>query len=263
MKLAQKDVIEISKSLEVKVSTQREREEELRSLLSRILGEDKPFYRVESYDISNTNGVDTVGAMVVFRNLKPVRKDYRRFRIRTIEGQDDYGSLREMLTRRFRRALENDKSFNILPDLILMDGGQGQVTSAEAVINALGLDVPVLGMAKDDSHRTRALVNGRGDEILLKDFPLLFKYCGTIQEEVHRFAIEYHRSLHNRNSIGSVLDEIPGIGPRKRTALLNHFESIKDIREADLEKLMECPGINETNARAIIEFFRVDKPHEV
>ncbi|MBQ4270874.1 MAG: excinuclease ABC subunit UvrC, partial [Clostridiales bacterium] len=221
MKLAEKDVIEISKTLEVKVQTQKERETELRNALSRILGYEKTGYRVESYDISNTNGVDTVGAMVVFRDLKPVRKDYRRFRIRTVEGPDDYGSLQEMLTRRFRRALENDRSFNILPDLILMDGGRGQVTSAQKVLMALGLEIPVLGLAKDDSHRTRALVNSEGQEILLKDYPLLFKYCGTIQEEVHRFAIDYHRSLHNRNSIGSVLDEIPGIGPKKRTALLN------------------------------------------
>jgi excinuclease ABC subunit C len=168
-----------------------------------------------------------------------------------------------MLMRRFRRALENDKSFNELPDLILMDGGRGQVTSAEKVLRALRLEIPVLGMAKDDSHRTRALVNGEGQEIMLKDYPLLFKYCGTIQEEVHRFAIDYHRSLHNRNSIGSVLDDIPGIGPKKRTALLNHFETIKDIREADKEKLMECPGINEKNAEEIIKFFGLEKQKQV
>ena len=263
LKLASRDVVEISKSLDIKVETQKEREQELRTALSRILGYEKRGYRVESYDISNTNGVDTVGAMVVFRDLKPVRKDYRRFKIRTVEGPDDYGSLQEMLMRRFRRALENDKSFNELPDLILMDGGRGQVTSAEKVLRALRLEIPVLGMAKDDSHRTRALVNGAGQEILLKDYPLLFKYCGTIQEEVHRFAIDYHRSLHNRNSIGSVLDDIPGIGPKKRTALLNHFETIKDIREADKEKLMECPGINEKNAEEIIKFFGLEKQKQV
>ena len=167
--------------------------------------------------------------MVVFSNLKPVKKDYRRFKIRTVEGQDDYGSLAEMLERRFRRALEGDSGFAALPDLILMDGGRGQVSTAEK----LGLDIPVLGMAKDDSHRTRALVNGHGDEVLLKDEPLLFKYCGTIQEEVHRFAIDYHRNLHNRNSIGSVLDNIEGIGPAKRNALLSSFDSVEDIKKAD------------------------------
>ena len=263
LKLASRDVVEISKSLDIKVETQKEREQELRTALSRILGYEKRGYRVESYDISNTNGVDTVGAMVVFRDLKPVRKDYRRFKIRTVEGPDDYGSLQEMLMRRFRRALENDKSFNELPDLILMDGGRGQVTSAEKVLRALRLQIPVLGMAKDDSHRTRALVNGEGQEILLKDYPLLFKYCGTIQEEVHRFAIDYHRSLHNRNTIGSVLDDIPGIGPKKRNALLNHFETIKDIREAGREKLMECPGITAKNADSIIEFFGLEKQKQV
>ena len=263
LKLASRDVVEISKSLDIKVETQKEREKELRTALSRILGYEKRGYRVESYDISNTNGVDTVGAMVVFRDLKPVRKDYRRFKIRTVEGPDDYGSLQEMLMRRFRRALENDKSFNELPDLILMDGGRGQVTSAEKVMRALRLEIPVLGMAKDDSHRTRALVNGEGQEILLKDYPLLFKYCGTIQEEVHRFAIDYHRSLHNRNTIGSVLDDIPGIGPKKRNALLNHFETIKDIKEAGREKLMECPGITAKNADSIIEFFGLEKHKQV
>ncbi len=263
LELAKRDVVEMSKTLEVKVTSQKEREEELRSTLSRILGNDKAYYRVESYDISNTNGVDTVGAMVVFRNLKAVRKDYRRFKIRTIEGQDDYGSLREMLSRRFRRALENDGSFNILPDLILMDGGLGQVTSAESVLRELGLSIPVLGMAKDDSHRTRALVNSLGQEIELKEYPLLFKYCGTIQEEVHRFAIEYHRSLHNRNTIGSVLDDIPGIGPKKRNALLKHFETIKDIKEANQEKLMECPGISKKDAESIVRFFGLDKNKEV
>ncbi|MBR4024931.1 MAG: excinuclease ABC subunit UvrC [Firmicutes bacterium] len=263
LKLASRDVVEISKSLDIKVETQKEREKELRTALSRILGYEKRGYRVESYDISNTNGVDTVGAMVVFRDLKPVRKDYRRFKIRTVEGPDDYGSLQEMLMRRFRRALENDRSFNELPDLILMDGGRGQVTSAEKVLRALRLEIPVLGMAKDDSHRTRALVNGEGQEILLKDYPLLFKYCGTIQEEVHRFAIDYHRSLHNRNTIGSVLDDIPGIGPKKRNALLNHFETIKDIKEAGREKLMECPGITAKNADSIIEFFGLEKHKQV
>ena len=263
LKLASRDVVEISKSLDIKVETQKEREKEQRTALSRILGYEKRGYRVESYDISNTNGVDTVGAMVVFRDLKPVRKDYRRFKIRTVEGPDDYGSLQEMLMRRFRRALENDRSFNELPDLILMDGGRGQVTSAEKVLRALRLEIPVLGMAKDDSHRTRALVNGEGQEILLKDYPLLFKYCGTIQEEVHRFAIDYHRSLHNRNTIGSVLDDIPGIGPKKRNALLNHFETIKDIKEAGREKLMECPGITAKNADSIIEFFGLEKHKQV
>ena len=264
LELARRDVVELSKTIELKVSSASEKEKALTEALSEILKRFYPqdaersrknSYRVESYDISNTNGVDTVGAMVVFSNLKPVKKDYRRFKIRTVEGQDDYGSLSEMLERRFRRALEGDRSFADMPDLILMDGGQGQVTAAEKVLEKLGLRIPVLGMAKDDSHRTRALVNGRGDELLLRDNPLMFKYCGTIQEEVHRFAIDYHRNLHNRNSIGSVLDNIEGIGPAKRNALLSSFASVEDIKKADVENLMKVKGITEKNARAIKEYF--------
>ena len=264
LELARRDVVELSKTIELKVSSASEKEKALTEALSEILKRFYPqdaersrknSYRVESYDISNTNGVDTVGAMVVFSNLKPVKKDYRRFKIRTVEGQDDYGSLSEMLERRFRRALEGDRSFADMPDLILMDGGQGQVTAAEKVLEKLGLRIPVLGMAKDDSHRTRALVNGRGDELLLRDNPLMFKYCGTIQEEVHRFAIDYHRNLHNRNSIGSVLDNIEGIGPAKRNALLSSFASVEDIKKADVETLMKVKGITEKNARSIKEYF--------
>ena len=264
LELARRDVVELSKTIELKVSSASEKEKALTEALSEILKRFYPqdaersrknSYRVESYDISNTNGVDTVGAMVVFSNLKPVKKDYRRFKIRTVEGQDDYGSLAEMLERRFKRALEGDSGFAVLPDLILMDGGRGQVSTAEKVLRGLGLDIPVLGMAKDDSHRTRALVNVYGDEILLKDDPLLFKYCGTIQEEVHRFAIDYHRNLHNRNTIGSVLDNIEGIGPVKRNALLSSFDSVEDIKKADMESLMKVKGITEKNARSIKEYF--------
>lgn len=257
--LARRDVVEMSKTLEVKVAAAKEKEDALRDAMKRLLGIEKEFYRVESYDISNTNGVDTVGAMVVFRNLKPVRKDYRRFKIKTVEGPNDYGSLQEMLYRRFKRAKADDPGFRNLPDLILMDGGQGQVTSAEKVLVAMGFSIPVLGMAKDDSHRTRALVNGNGQEYLLRENPLLFQYCGTIQEEVHRFAIEYHRSLHNRNSITSVLDHIQGIGPVKRNALLSHFQSIDDIKKADIQQLMEVPGITEKNAESIRAYFKQEK----
>ena len=136
-----------------------------------------------------------------------------------------------------------------------MDGGIGQVTSAEKVLRALGIDIPVLGMAKDDNHRTRALVNSRGDEFVLAKDPVLFRYCGRVQEEVHRFAIEYHRNLHNRNSIGSALDNINGIGPVKRNSLLTHFNSIEEIKNASEEELTAVPGITAANARAIREYF--------
>ena len=253
--LVKKDTEEMSKTIEDKVKSQQAKEKEIIDRFATILGERKDYYRIESYDISNTNGVDTVGAMVVFGNLKPIKKAYRRFKIKTVEGPDDYGALQEMLYRRFKRAKEGDPGFAILPDLILMDGGIGQVTSAEKVLVAMGLSIPVLGMAKDDKHRTRALVNGRGHELILTEDPVLFKYCGRLQEEVHRFAIEYHRSLHNRNSIGSVLDNIKGIGPVKRNALLAHFNSIEDIKKADIEELMKVENISMQNAMNIKEYF--------
>ena len=136
-----------------------------------------------------------------------------------------------------------------------MDGGLGQVTSAKKVIKAMNLQIPVLGMAKDDSHRTRALVNEKGQEIELSAYPELFRYCGRVQEEVHRFAIEYHRNLHNRNSIGSVLDNIPGIGKVKRNALLSHFGSVEEIRKASIEELTSVKGITEANAKSVMEYF--------
>ncbi len=253
--MAKRDVIEISKTLEIKVATAKEKEDSIRNILEKLLGVKKESYRVESYDISNTNGVDTVGAMVVFQNFKAVRKDYRRFKIRTVEGPDDYGSLREILTRRFARAKAGDSGFSTLPDFILMDGGRGQVGVCLKVLSEMGMNIPVFGMAKDDSHRTRALVDGRGDEFSLRENPLLFKYCGTIQEEVHRFAIEYHRSLHSRKAIGSVLDNIEGIGPAKRTALLTAFKTIEDIKNATEDELKRVKGISEKNARAIKEYF--------
>ncbi len=253
--MALKDTEEMNKNIEERLKNAREKEDLFLQRLSSILGVKKESYRIESYDISNTNGVDTVGAMVVFENLKPVKKAYRRFKIKTVEGPNDYASLQEMLYRRFKRAKAGDPGFSTMPDLILMDGGMGQVTSAQKVISAMGVDVPVLGMAKDDSHRTRALVNGRGDEFNLSKDPVLFKYCGRIQEEVHRFAIEYHRNLHNRNSIGSVLDNIPGIGPAKRNALLSHFNSIEDIKNANEEELLKVKNITSQNVRAIKEYF--------
>ena len=253
--LVKKDTQEMAKTIEEKVKSAEAKEKEIINRFATILGVRKEYYRIESYDISNTNGVDTVGAMVVFGNLKPIKKAYRRFKIKTVDGPDDYGALQEMLYRRFKRAKEGDPGFATLPDLILMDGGIGQVTSAEKVLVAMGLSIPVLGMAKDDKHRTRALVNGRGHEFILTEDPVMFRYCGRLQEEVHRFAIEYHRSLHNRNSIGSILDNIKGIGPVKRNALLAHFESIEEIKKANIDSLMEVDGITLQNAEAIKEYF--------
>lgn len=266
LSLAQKDVVEMVKTIDMRAEVRRERRENLGSLIHEIL-EDMGYetgeyngmdYRVEAYDISNTNGVDTVGAMVVYEGLKPDKKSYRRFKVRSADGPDDYGSMQEVLTRRFLRALKGDDGFEVLPDLILMDGGKGHVNAALTVLNELELDLPVAGLAKDDHHRTRALIYWKDDamkEVVLKDKPLLYKYMGTVQEEVHRFAIEYHRGLRGKTMISSVLDEIEGIGPAKRNALLDHFGSVDNIKAASIEQLAEVSGITEKLAVKIQEYF--------
>ncbi len=263
LKLAQGDREEMIKTLREKAESGREKRQTLKEQVALVMEKggwnrepaDGKEYRIESYDISNTNGVDSVGAMVVFQGLRKIRKDYRRFKIKTVEGPDDYASLREMLERRFKRYNMGDPAFGVLPDCIFMDGGQGQVTAAKTVLDNLGLDVPVVGMAKDDSHRTRAIVFATGQELDLSKSPELFRYCGTIQEEVHRFAIEYHRNLRGKSAITSVLDDIDGIGPKRRNALLSHFGSVEEIKKASMEELMKVEGMNKASAKAVIDFF--------
>ena len=263
--LARRDVTEMAKSIDERAKAARERSEALSSEIAKALieiGYKVPQlqsgargYRIEAYDISNTNGVDSVGAMVVFDGAKPVKKDYRRFKIKTIEGPNDYASLQEVIYRRFRRAEAGDSGFSHLPDFLFMDGGQGQVTAVQQILKAMKIDIPVVGMAKDDHHRTRALVSGDGREAALAGRNLLFKYVGTVQEEVHRFAIEYHRGIRNKKMLTSVLDEIEGIGPAKRNALLSHFGSVDAIKKASEEELAEVKGITRANAGKIREYF--------
>lgn len=263
--LARRDVTEMAKSIDERAKAARERSEALSSEIAKALieiGYKVPQlqsgargYRIEAYDISNTNGVDSVGAMVVFEGAKPVKKDYRRFKIKTIEGPNDYASLQEVIYRRFRRAEAGDSGFSHLPDFLFMDGGQGQVTAVQQILKAMKIDIPVVGMAKDDHHRTRALVSGDGREAALAGRNLLFKYVGTVQEEVHRFAIEYHRGIRNKKMLTSVLDEIEGIGPAKRNALLSHFGSVDAIKKASEEELAEVKGITRANAGKIREYF--------
>lgn len=266
LELAKKDVVEMVKTIDQRAEARKERAQslgkEIHDVLRQMGYEEESYngrdYRVEAYDISNTNGVDTVGAMVVFEGLRPDKKSYRRFKIRSVEGQDDYGSMQEVLFRRFRRALEGDEGFCVYPDLILIDGGKGHVNAALEIIGAMDLDLAVAGMAKDDHHRTRALVfwkEGSMRELLLKAHPLLYKYMGTVQEEVHRFAIEYHRGLRGKRMLTSVLDEIEGIGPAKRNALLDHFGSVDRIKQATPEELREVKGITESLAEKIREYF--------
>lgn len=222
--------------------------------------------RVESYDISNISGFQSVGSMVVFEQGKPKRSDYRKFRIKTVVGADDYASMAEVLGRRFRHGLEEMKQiedgsrqeqsggFTLFPDLIMMDGGQGQVHVAEAVLRELGLSIPVCGMVKDDRHRTRGLYF-RGEELPIQINSEGFHLMTRIQDEVHRFAIEYHRSLRSKVQVKSILDDIDGIGPKRRKQLMKHFLSLDAIKEATVEELAGVESMNERAARKVYEFF--------
>lgn len=222
--------------------------------------------RMEAYDISNISGFQSVGSMVVYENGKPKRSDYRKFRIKTVEGPNDYASMEEVLTRRFEHGMEEKQqqkeknqeeqygSFTRFPDLILMDGGKGQVHSALSVLEKLKLEIPVCGMVKDDKHRTRGLYY-KNQEIPIEKDSEAFRLITRIQDEAHRFAIEYHRSLRSKNQIHSVLDEIAGIGPARRKALMKHFMGVEKIKEATVEELAEVSSMNEKSAQAVYDFF--------
>ncbi len=258
MDLVRKDVDQMLKDLDERTRRQIEKEQAVQLGLAQLLGEELAdrTHRIESYDISHLGGLDAVGAMVVFVDGKPMKKAYRRFRIRTVEGgNDDTASMQEVLFRRFSRAREGDPSFAELPDLILMDGGLGQVHAAQAVLRALKYDnIPVAGMAKDDKHRTRALIYN-DEELPLKGRQELFAYCGTIQEEVHRFAIDYHHNLRSKSMSRSVLDGIPGIGEKRKQALLTHFGSVDAIKEASAYELSQAPGMNMAVAEDVVNYF--------
>ena len=222
--------------------------------------------RMEAYDISNINGFENVGSMVVYEKGKPKRSDYRKFKIKSVSGPDDYACMREVLTRRFRHGMEESKeleeqemdqeygSFTKFPDLILMDGGRGQVNIALSVLEELGINIPVCGMVKDDNHRTRGLYY-HNIELPIDTHSEGFKLITRIQDEAHRFAIEYHRSLRSKTQVKSVLDDLPGVGPARRKALMRHFKSLEEIRQATVEELMEIPEMNERTAEEIVTFF--------
>ncbi len=222
--------------------------------------------RVEAFDISNTSGFENVGSMIVYENGKPKRSDYRKFRMKTVSGPDDYACMREVLLRRFSHGLEEAKqlsdkqmekdygSFTRFPDLVLMDGGRGQVNIAQEVLNELHLSIPVCGMVKDDHHRTRGLYY-QNEEIEIDTHSEGFKLITRIQDEAHRFAIEYHRSLRSKEQVRSVLDEIPGVGPARRKALMKHFENIEAIKAADAVTLHTKAGIPLHIAEEIYSFF--------
>ena len=226
--------------------------------------------RMEAFDISNISGFANVGSMVVFEKGKPKRSDYRKFRIQSVAGPDDYACMREVLTRRFRHGMEEQSklkeqdldnslgSFTRFPDVLMMDGGRGQVNIALSVLEELNIHIPVCGMVKDDNHRTRGLYYNNV-ELPIDSRSEGFKLITRIQDEAHRFAIEYHRSLRSKEQVHSVLDDIPGIGPARRKALMKSFQTLEDIKSATEEELAEVEGMNSRSARQVFEFFHIAK----
>ena len=226
--------------------------------ITNLLGLDH-IERMEAFDISNINGFENVGSMVVYEKGRPKKSDYRKFRIKTVTGPDDYACMREVLTRRFQHGIDEYKafdSFSKFPDLLLMDGGRGQVNIALEVLSELNINIPVCGMVKDDNHRTRGLYFNNV-ELPIDPYSEGFKLITRIQDEAHRFAIEYHRSLRSKGQVKSTLDEIPGVGPTRRKALMRHFDSIQDIKDASVDKLCEVPEIPRHIAEGIYAYLHM------
>ena len=215
--------------------------------LAEILGLEKPPKRIESFDISNIQGVDSIGAMVVFTDGKKDKKEYRRYKIKTVEGPNDYDSMAEVLERRIQR--------DNYPDLILLDGGKGQVSAVQKVFDKYGVEIPLWGMFKDDRHRTKGLISSK-KEIVLDKTSNLYRFVASIQEEVHNYAISYHRSLRDKSLTKSTLDDIPGVGEKRKKQLLLHFKNIEAIKAASVEELAQVEGLNKSVAESIYNYFR-------
>ena len=243
-----------------RITSESERTHKTLEQLGSLAGLDHAPLRLEAYDISNTGRADMVASMVVFQDGKPLKRDYRRFSIKTLTQPDDYAAMREVLTRRFRRYLEGDEKFDQTPDLLLIDGGEMHARAAQEALSTLGLSLPILGMVKDDKHRTRALMTAQGQELGIQQTPHLFTLVGRIQEEVHRFAITYHHEKHKRSSFASRLDGIPGVGDVRKKALLQHFKSVKAIASASVEDLSAAVGAK--TAQAVYDHFHKETPHD-
>ncbi len=266
MDMTRRDVIEMTKVLDDRAAAGAERISAVSSEMNRVFGNllkekdgsvdlNAVTWRIESYDISNTNGVDSVGGMVVFENGKPQRKYYRKFKIKTVDGPDDYSSMQEVIYRRFKRAQEGDPGFNVKPDVIFVDGGLGHVHAVCEVLTAMNEDIIVAGMVKDDRHRTRGLIVEE-KEINLKEYPVLYRYVTSIQDEVHRFSIEYHHSIRNKSMKKSLLDAAPGIGKKRKTELLNKYGSIENIAAADPDDLAATGSMNRRAAEQLLSFLK-------
>lgn len=238
----------------IRVTTAEERRSRLMEALGALLGLDDAPRRIEAFDISNTGSADIVASMTVHMDGKPLKRDYRRFKLKGLAHADDYASMEQVVERRFARYLGGDEKFSALPDLLLIDGGAGQVAAAERAMARMGISVPAFGMVKDDRHRTRALVDSAGREIGIRQNQAIFSFVGRIQEETHRFAIEFHRQQQAGHLKGSQLDAIPGVGPARRAALLKRFKSVRAVRGATLEELEQV--LPAKTAQAVYRYFQ-------
>ena len=237
-----------------RITSREERRSGTLRLLQQLLGLPAPPSRMEAYDVSNIAGTDIVASMVVFSDGKPLKSAYRHFKLEGLEEQDDYASMRQVLSRRFAHYLAGDRGFETAPELLLIDGGEEHARAVRETLEPMGITIPIFGMVKDDRHRTRALITPEGQEIGISGQQSVFALIGSIQEETHRFAISYHRKLRSKRVQGSTLDRIPGIGPARRQALLKRFHTISAIREASLEELLTV--LPRDTANAVFEYFR-------
>ncbi len=268
--LVHKNALEYLNKFEEKINKEKRYTNDALTELKETLNLESNPKRIEAYDISNMYGVFSVGSMVVFENGKAMNSGYRRFKVRTIEGPNDYGSMQEVLYRRFKRGIEenkimndqgiglNDGKFSVFPDLILIDGGKGHVNAVKEIMVALNINIPIAGMVKDDKHNTRGLIY-RDDELVLDKRSKGFRLISQIQEEVHRFAITYHRTLRDKSMVQSILDEISGVGPKRKGKILKHFGSIEKIKTAEIADLLEVDGMNSKVAESIYNFFNSSK----
>ncbi len=267
LRMAEANAFEYLSKFKERIDKEVYERKAIQSALEEIVEEE--VYRIESFDISNISGVFTVASMVVYENFKKKKTDYRRFKIKTIVGQDDYGAMEEVITRRFKHGLEDiqkikesgltgKEKFAVFPDLLLIDGGKGQVNVAKRVLADLGLNIPVAGMVKNNYHITEKLYF-EGEDFFIKDNQVLYAFLGKVQEEVHRFAIDYHKTLRKAGMVYSVLEEIPGVGKKRRIALIKSFKSIERIKDATVDELVAVEGVSLNVAENIYDFFNEEQ----
>ncbi|MCD8331049.1 MAG: excinuclease ABC subunit UvrC, partial [Oscillospiraceae bacterium] len=243
-----------------RATSRQERTRKLLEKLGRLLALNGPPRRIEAFDISNTGGAVIVASMTVFADGKPLKKDYRHFKLKDMAGPDDYASMAQVVTRRFSRLKEGEEGWSVPPDLLLIDGGSVHARTACQALESLGLSIPTFGLVKDGRHRTRALAAPDGREIGIQHDPALFALLGTIQEETHRFAITFNRAQHGKSVRTSTLDAIPGVGPKRRAVLLQRFKSVRAIRQAGLEELSQA--VDRRTAQAVYDYFHPAPPKE-